>query len=100
MNMQTVNIPVAGTMIEAVRMLRSIHESDTMRQWRGIGGSDLRTWMLGSDLIIGCEDGPTSARAMLRGDLFGVWDVILQFDADAEGWFGASVVSAALRNHN
>ena len=93
--MQTVRIPVAGTMIEAVRMLRSIHERDTMRQWLGIGGTDLRTWMLGSDMIVGTDDGPTSARAMLRGDMFGAREIILSYENDGEGLFSAAVVMAA-----
>jgi len=91
-------ISVAGSMAEALAIMRGIHDSDVMRQWERIGGQDLRTWMLGPDLIVGCEDGPTSARAMLRGDLFGARDIVLAWEPDAEGMFAAAVVAAMARN--
>lgn len=84
-------------MTEALSIMRDIHDRDVMRQWRGIGGQDLRTWMLGADLIVGCEDGPTSARAMLRGDLLGARDIVVAYEPDAEGMFAAAVLAAAAR---
>ena len=95
--MQTVfTIPIGGQVVEAVRILRNIHERETMREFRRIGGGDLRSWMFGNELIVASDAGPNSARFTLRGDMFGARDISVMGEGDAESYFAIAVVKAAV----
>lgn len=93
--MQTVTIPTAGTLTEAIRQLRGFNERDGMQPMRTATGLDLQSWYF-DGLIIGAEVGPTVARVRLVADLFGPRHYRIDYEQSAEGLAGAAAVVNAL----
>lgn len=89
--MQTVTIDTRAPGAPA-RIIRQIHERDILSAWRTIAGIDLRSWLVGSRLTIGAEDGPNTAVIEADGQ-----SLHIEHETDAEGYFVRAAVEAAAR---
>ena len=86
--MQTVTIDAR----EPSRIIRQIHEHDVLGAWRSLGGADLRSWLIGSRLVVGAEDGPNTAVIEANDNALHI-----EHEADADGWFVRAAVELAAR---
>ena len=89
--MQTVTIDTRAPDVPA-RIIRQIHEHEMLGAWRTIGGADLRSWLIGSRLVVGAEDGPNTAVIEADGHALHI-----EHEADAEGWFVRAAVELVAR---
>lgn len=97
--METIVVPVAGTISEALALMRQMHERDTMQHWRALAGVDVQSWRIGNDaLVFGADCGPNVARITARGDMFGARHLIVDHESDAEGLAVAATVMALSRS--
>lgn len=90
--MQTVTIDTRAPDAPA-RIIRQIHERDVLGAWRAIAGIDLRSWLIGSRLVVGAEDGPNTAVIEADGHTLHI-----EHESDADGWFVRAAVEAMARH--
>lgn len=97
--MQTVTIPIAGTIPQALAIIQRIHDSDAaLRAWRGISGSDLTAWRNSMrEIVIAADGGPNSAKVQLLADPLGAHRLRIDYEADRDGLFGAALALAAAK---
>ena len=99
--MQTVTIPLSGTIPQALAILQRLHEDEqALRAWRTISGSELRAWRNSlAEVVIAGEGGPNSAKIQLLADPAGAHQLRVEFDpADRDGLFGAALALAAVKH--